>query len=156
MAHIRVDAFSFNAFSRRARNMLENAGSIAVIAGHLVDRFGVRATLAELLNAGNVRAAVLTTSKGIVDETHPNFAGLYAGELSGEYTRHAIEEADVIVTAGVLLTDGTTGGFTQHLPLARRIDLGAHVANIAGTTYEGVPIGASLAAITGIVEHYAA
>ena len=156
MAGVEVDALNLYAFSRRARSMLEGARNIAVIAGHLVDRFGVRAALAQLLSAWNVRAAVLSTSKGVVDETHPNFAGLYAGELSDEYTRRVIEEADVIVTAGVVLTDGTTGGFTHRLAPPRRIDVGAHKANIAGTIYENVPIAESLWAVTEIVKHHAA
>jgi TPP-dependent 2-oxoacid decarboxylase len=146
-----VNVANLAAFTKRARSMLTNARRVSVLVGHLVDRFDARAQIEHLLGTPKVRVAILSTAKGVVDEGDPHFLGLYAGALSDEYTRATVEESDVIVTAGVLLADSTTGGFTHQLPLARRIDAGAHDANIAGIAYQGVPLTESLTAVTQIL-----
>ncbi len=146
-----VDPLILARFRQRARHLLLAATDIAVIGGHLVDRFGGRETLRSIVDAPKVRGAVLSSAKGLLDEGHPHFAGLYAGGISDEATRATIEDADIIITAGVVLADSVTGGFTHVLPMERRIDLRPGSANIAGTEYEGVPMRDALVEIRHIL-----
>jgi indolepyruvate decarboxylase len=143
----RVDGEQLSAFRQHVQKLLTGAIDVSLLVGHLVDRFGARRELQSVLQTGGVRAAVLSMAKGVVDETDPNFVGLYAGAISDRFTREAVEQADVIITAGVLLADGPTGGFTHNLNPDRRIDLGTASAKIAGTVYEGVPLTEGLRAI---------
>jgi len=47
--------------------------------------------------------------KCIIDESHPQFAGMYAGAVSEEKTRHIVEDADLVLDlGGVSLNDETT------------------------------------------------
>lgn len=146
-----VDPLSLARFRQRARQMLMAATDIGALGGHLVDRFGGRDMLRRIVNVPNVRGAVVSSAKGLLDEAHPHFAGLYAGGISDEATRASIEDADVIITAGVVLADTVTGGFTHDLPMQRRIDLGAETANISGTVFEGVPLRDALVEIHNIL-----
>lgn len=54
--------------------------------------------------------------KTLVDESKPEFAGIYAGVVSNERTKKAVEGAEVLICAGVTFTDTTTAGFSQNLP----------------------------------------
>lgn len=51
--------------------------------------------------------------KGIFPEKHPQFIGVYTGDVSSPYLRKRIDESDCIISIGVKLTDTITGGFTQ-------------------------------------------
>jgi indolepyruvate decarboxylase len=146
-----VDAHELTAFRHELRELLTSARTISLLAGHLVDRFGARKQLRWVMEPGVVRAAVLSMAKGVVDETDPNFVGLYAGAISNRFTRAAVEEADVIITAGVLLSDGPTGGFSHRIDPGRRIDLAAEAASIAGIVYERIPLTESLTAIAQVL-----
>jgi len=91
---------------------------------------------------------VLATAKGDFPESHPCFAGLYAGAASAKRARAAVEDTDVLITVGVTLSDTVTGGGTHQLPADRRIDLSPDQARIGGTCYPGVGLREGLAVVT--------
>ena len=144
------DPASLAAFLANARTLITNAKSVSLLAGHLVDRFDARNELRHLVNDGDLPVAVLSMAKGLVDETDRHFVGLYAGSMSDDTARRRIENADVIITAGVLLTDSTTAGFSHRLDLQRRIDISPEAANIAGATYERVLMRDAIAGLARI------
>jgi len=53
-----------------------------------------------MLAADVVPYATLMWGKSLLDESSPNYLGIYAGSASAEPVRTAIEEAPVLVTAG--------------------------------------------------------
>ncbi|MBB5936239.1 alpha-keto acid decarboxylase family protein [Streptomyces zagrosensis] len=147
-----ADANSLKAFRVAASARLAAAGTVAVLADFLVDRFKARAELAELLAAGSFPHAVLATGKTVVDESAPGFLGLYAGAMSEKRVRTAIDKADLLIRAGVLLTDMTTGKFTHRFDPEVGIDLGPTAATVDGTTFPNVPLAAALTTLTDIVK----
>ena len=97
---------------------------VTVLADLLVHRMGAQAELTSLLKATNFPYATLMWGKTLVDESSPLFAGIYGGVVSNERTRDAVENAQLLVTAGVTFTDTTTAGFSQNLP-ERTINISA-------------------------------
>jgi indolepyruvate decarboxylase len=75
-------------FAVTARTMLAGAGSLAVLAGFLADRFGARRELAGLVAAGGIPHATLPMGKGVFDETSPDFTGVYSGTTSDKPAHH--------------------------------------------------------------------
>jgi TPP-dependent 2-oxoacid decarboxylase len=61
------------------------------------------------------------------------------------------EGADVLITAGVLLTDVLTAGFTQTLQTERLIELHPFHAKVAGREYCDLPMSEALSALESIV-----
>ncbi|MFD4997393.1 alpha-keto acid decarboxylase family protein [Streptomyces buecherae] len=145
-----VDQDDLDAFRSAARARLATAGSVAVLADFLVDRFGAREELAALLSAGSFPHATLATGKTVVDESAPGFLGVYAGAMSGKRVRSAIDDADLLIRAGVLLADITTGKFTHGFDPKEGIDLGPTVATVDGTAFD-VPLAAALTVLTELV-----
>src|SRR6202034_3555611 len=76
-----------------------------------------------LLAADVVPHATLMWGKSLLDESSPNFLGIYAGSASAPAVRTSIEEAPVLVTAGVVFTDMVSGFFSQRIDPARTIDV---------------------------------
>jgi indolepyruvate decarboxylase len=69
--------------------------------------------------------------KCLIDESHPQFAGLYAGAMSEQKTRQIVEGADLIVDlGGVNLNDITTAAYSARLDLSRFITVGLNDVRI--------------------------
>ena len=51
--------------------------------------------------------------KGAVDETLPNYGGVYAGDASNAGVQERIEAADLLLTIGSVKSDFNTGEFSN-------------------------------------------
>jgi indolepyruvate decarboxylase len=124
---------------------------LTVLADFLVHRLHAVDKLEALLAADVVPHATLMWGKSLVDENSPNFVGIYAGAASAEPVRRAIEEAPVLVTAGVVFTDMVSGFFSQRIDPAKTIDVGAQQSTVANQVFAPLEMGAALDALTGIL-----
>lgn len=124
---------------------------LTVLADFLIHRLDAVAELEALLAADVVPHATLMWGKSLVDESSPNFLGIYAGAASAEPLRRAIEEAPVLVTAGVMFTDMVSGFFSQRIDPARTIDVGVNQSTVAGQVFAPLDMAAALHALTGIL-----
>jgi alpha-keto-acid decarboxylase len=137
-------------FTAAAAELIDNH-RLTVLADFLVHRLGCVDELNALLAADTVPHATLMWGKSLVDESSSNFLGIYAGSASDEPVRRAIEDAPVLVTAGVLFTDFVSGFFSQRIDPARTIDIGPVQSVIAGKVYAPLDMAAALTAITSIL-----
>ena len=124
---------------------------LTVLADLLVHRLNDVDKLEALLAADVVPHATLMWGKSLVDESTPEFLGIYAGSASAEPVRRAIEEAPVLVTAGVVFTDMVSGFFSQRIDPARTIDVGEYQSTSAGEVFAPLEMGAALDALTTIL-----
>lgn len=145
--------------SPRALSMFTEAASqligehrLTVLADFLVHRMGCVDELNALLGADTVPHATLMWGKSLVDESSPNFLGIYAGAASEDSVREVIEDAPVLVTAGVLFTDMVSGFFSQRIDPARTIDIGVNQSVVAGQVFAPLDMGAALDAVTSILK----
>ncbi|MGV0812302.1 alpha-keto acid decarboxylase family protein [Mycolicibacterium boenickei] len=144
--------------SPRARSMFTAAVAdligehrLTVLADFLVHRLGCVDQLNALLAADTVPHATLMWGKSLVDESSPNYVGIYAGAASEDSVREVIEDAPVLVTAGVLFTDMVSGFFSQRIDPARTIDIGVNQSVVAGQVYAPLDMAAALDAVTAIL-----
>ncbi|OBI43160.1 indolepyruvate decarboxylase [Mycobacterium kyorinense] len=128
---------------------------LTVLADFLVHRLHAVDELEALLAADVVPHATLMWGKSLVDESSPNFLGIYAGAASAEPVRRAIEEAPVLVTAGVVFTDMVSGFFSQRIDPARTIDIGAEQSTVGTQVFAPVELPAALTALTEILDRRA-
>jgi alpha-keto-acid decarboxylase len=108
--------------------------------------------LEALLAADVVPYATLMWGKSLLDESSPNFLGIYAGAASAEPVRTAIEDAPVLVTAGVVFTDMVSGFFSQRIDPARTVDIGQYQSTVAGQVFAPLEMGAALEALAQILQ----
>ena len=73
------------------------------------------ASLPSFLAKTGLPYATMMLGKTVLDESHPQFIGLYQGDRSRDYVRERIENADCVLELGALPTDFNTGGFTVKL-----------------------------------------
>jgi pyruvate decarboxylase len=63
----------------------------------------------DLIDKTNLPAFVTPMGKGAVNETHPNYSGVYAGDGSQPDVKERIESSDLILTIGAIKSDFNTG-----------------------------------------------
>ncbi|CAM4185032.1 Alpha-keto-acid decarboxylase [Mycobacterium basiliense] len=124
---------------------------LTVLADLLVHRLQVIKELEELLAADVVPHATLMWGKSLLDESSPNFLGIYAGAASADRVRAAIEQAPVLLTAGVVFTDMVSGFFSQRIDPSRTIDVGQYQSSVADQVFAPLEMAAALEAVTAIL-----
>jgi TPP-dependent 2-oxoacid decarboxylase len=124
---------------------------LTVLADLLVHRLQTVKELEALLTADVVPYATLMWGKSLLDESSPNYLGIYAGAASAPKVRTAIEDAPVLVTAGVVFTDMVSGFFSQHIDSARTIDVDQYQSSVAGQVFAPLEMGAALGALAEIL-----
>ena len=76
--------------------------------------------------------------KGSIDETLPNFVGLYAGLGCYPDVQQAVEASDLVIAIGNVKSDLNTAGFTYRISQLNSIDLHFDNVVIDYAKYEGV------------------
>ena len=104
---------------------LENAKNPAAIVTALTARYGLRAQVHELLAKINLPAAIAPAEKGSIDESIPQFIGLYNGDFSAPASvQQVIEGADLVLDiGGIVLAELNAGLFTDKLDPDRMISI---------------------------------
>ncbi|SPM40485.1 TPP-dependent 2-oxoacid decarboxylase, includes indolepyruvate decarboxylase, partial [Mycobacterium numidiamassiliense] len=144
--------------SPRALSMFVDAATeliadnqLTVLADLLVHRLQAVKELEALLAADVVPYATLMWGKSLLDESAPNYLGIYAGSASATQVRAAVEDAPVLVTAGVVFTDMVSGFFSQRIDATRTIDIGQYQSTVADQVFAPLEMGAALEALAEIL-----
>ncbi|HEX3751865.1 MAG TPA: thiamine pyrophosphate-binding protein, partial [Streptosporangiaceae bacterium] len=149
-----TDRATLDAFTDAARRLLATARSprdLGLLAGLLVHRLSATAQLDAVLAAGPVPHASTLWAKSVVDENTPGFAGIYAGAISDPPAKAAIEDARVLILAGVQITDLNSGFFTQRVDRPHTIELAAASASVGAATFAPLALPDALAALATLV-----
>ncbi|MFV0496204.1 alpha-keto acid decarboxylase family protein [Mycobacterium sp.] len=141
---------ALSAFTEAAATLIGDH-RLTVLADLLVHRLQAVGELEALLAADVVPHATLMWGKSLLDESSPNFLGIYAGAASSERVRTAIEQAPVLVSAGVVLTDLVSAFFSQRIDPARTIDVGQYQSRVAQEVFAPVDMTAALGALATIL-----
>lgn len=129
--------------------LLEAARRPVVIGDVELVRFNLRREFADLLARTGYPYVTMMLGKAVLDESHPQFIGLYQGDRSRDYVRKRVESADGTLALGALWTDFNTGGFTTHLDESRLIAAGSNTVKVKHHYYAGVHLGDFIRGLAG-------
>ncbi|CAF4545644.1 unnamed protein product [Rotaria sp. Silwood1] len=77
-------------------------------------------------------------AKGGIDEDHPQFRGVFAGNCSTEQVQEEVYDADLILSIGSMNSDFNTGGFTYRLSQKKTIEFHTYHTKIFYAIYDKV------------------
>ncbi|RAS81001.1 alpha-keto acid decarboxylase family protein [Priestia endophytica] len=117
---------------------INKAKKPVILADYEVYRYKVEKELMYFAEKSGFPIATLSMGKGVFDETHPQFIGVYNGDLSDSYIKQRIDESDCIISVGVKLTDSITGGFSQGFSEEKVIHL--HPLSVEGEGEKYAPL----------------
>ncbi len=136
-------------FRSAAREFLQGKKT-TVLADIMTERLGAVKELNELVTTTGFPFASILWGKAMLDETLPNYAGIYIGALSEEPVRKVVEDAEVLISSGVEFTDTTSAHYSHQIDPARVIDLGAQGATIAGKVFAPLAMPDALKILTEV------
>jgi pyruvate decarboxylase len=76
--------------------------------------------------------------KGAIDETLPNYCGIYAGSATRPDIKERVESADLVITIGSIKSDFNTAGFTYKISQLSEIDFHSTHIRVKYSEYPGV------------------
>jgi indolepyruvate decarboxylase len=127
---------------------LKSAKSVVALPAFTISRLGLQKEARAAIEAIGCPFATTSMEKCIIDESHPQFAGMYSGALSTKGTRELVEDAELVLDiGGVSLNDETTMGFSTHLDPARFISIELNDVRVGDQVFGSVRIADVLAAL---------
>src|SRR5213593_839633 len=127
---------------------IKNAKSVVALPAFTISRLGLQKEARAAIEAIGCPFATMSMEKCIIDESHPQFAGMYSGVLTPKETREIVEGAELVLDiGGVSFNDETTMGFSTHLDPARFISIGLNDVRIGGQVFGNVRLADTLAAL---------
>ena len=118
---------------------LKGAKSVVVLPAFTIARLGLQNQLRDAIEALGCPFATMVMEKCLVHESHPQYAGLYAGAMSAQSAREIVEGADVVIDlGGVNLNDITTAAYSARLDPARFITVGLNDVRVGEKVISGV------------------
>jgi pyruvate decarboxylase/indolepyruvate decarboxylase len=124
----------------RATDLIGDAKKPILLAGAHLRSYGAIDAFRELAEALGCAVAVMPNAKGFFPEDHPQYAGIYWGEVSSPQCQAIVDWSDLIVAAGPVFNDYTTVGYSALPPRQRLINAGPRVVRFAHTEYTGVAL----------------
>ncbi|OAG38676.1 hypothetical protein AYO21_07182 [Fonsecaea monophora] len=92
----------------------------------------------ELVEKSGLPVFVAPMGKGAVDETLPNFGGIYAGAASNPGVQERVEGADLLLSIGSVKSDFNTAGFSYRTSQLKTIDFHSTYMRVRWSEYPGV------------------
>lgn len=139
-----------------ALELIKGSSKPAILADVLTIRHGGRDLTRRLVSATHFPSYSTPLSKGVIDESSPNYNGVYNGEgkmhlvylfqyilnasniVSFPGCAESLESSDLILNLGPLLSDSNTGGFSRHISDDKLVLLGHDHCQVREKKYEGV------------------
>ena len=128
---------------------MTNAKTVCVLPGILLSRIGLAAQAQDLISASNLPFATMFGDKGVLDETLPNYIGMYDGKLMNEEVRKFVEGSDLVLGIGAVLTDFNTGSFTANIERSKSISIQHHRVRVGEAVFNNVEMKDVLSELKG-------
>jgi indolepyruvate decarboxylase len=110
---------------------INKAKSVVAFPAFTISRLGLQKEAEKAIEALGCPFGTTAMEKCVIDEGHPQFAGMYVGAVSEPKTRKIIEGADLVLDlGGVNLNDITTAAYSARLDLSRFITVGLNDVRI--------------------------
>lgn len=115
----------------------------------LTSRYGINGMASEFVTKANIPAALTPNDKGVLDESLPQYVGLYAGIWSSSAAvQNAVESADLVLDiGGIIPTELNTGMWTEKLDPSKLISINDNWVRIGTKVFVNTAIDDVLSAL---------
>ncbi len=122
--------------------MLSEANTAVIMPGNITSRLGLKDHVMTLINSSGLPCATIASDKTDVDETHPNFIGIWSGRLGiPDATQIFVEGADCVLGLGAYMTDFFFGKIDR----AKTINIELHAVRVGHAVFRNVQMADALA-----------
>lgn len=130
---------------------INSAKRPVILADFEVTRYRAQKALLQFAEKTGFPVATLSMGKSAFNEAHPQFIGVYNGDLSSSYVQKRIDQSDCIISVGVKLTDSITGGFSHQFSKDNVIHIHPFSVQFNSTKYAPATMIDSLHALSSAI-----
>lgn len=123
--------------------LIHNSERPVILAGHGVTMSGANAEVQELAERLQIPIAQTLLGKGCVPEEHPMVIG-WMGMHGDAAVNHAIQEADLLIAAGMRFDDRVTGNLKTYSPYSKKIHIDIDPSELNKNVPTDVPVAGDL------------
>ncbi|KAI5952531.1 hypothetical protein KGF54_003398 [Candida jiufengensis] len=118
-------------------SMISKAKDPVIIVDACTNRHNATFEANKLIQLTKYKFAVTPMAKGSrdIDEEDPKFIGVYLGDLSYPETKKLVEESDLVLSLGAVLSDFNTGAFSYSLDTSKVIEFHSDYTKIKNAQY---------------------
>jgi indolepyruvate decarboxylase len=109
-------------------------------AGVGIRRYGLVEAVTKIAENWGLPVISSVMGKAAFPESHPNYGGVYMGRMGEEQPREILENADLVLAAGVIFSDINTGFWTANIEREKLIEMRDVDVSISNHTYQCVPM----------------
>lgn len=120
---VKSDSESLNTAIAATEKALYSAQRPAIFVDCLVQRHNAVEEIKKLVDKLQIPVYTSNMGKGIIDETHPSYVGLYNGVVSHPGLAEVFSKSDLILLCGSMPTDTNTAGFTRKTPTENTVSV---------------------------------
>ncbi|CUM64770.1 uncharacterized protein PRCAT00002381001 [Priceomyces carsonii] len=124
----------------RVTSMIAKAKNPTIIIDACCARHNATQEAIDLINLTKFKFAITPMAKGVkfIDEEHERYTGVYVGSLSYPHVKSSVEESDLIISLGAMLSDFNTGSFSYSFQTKNVIEFHSDYTKIKLANYPEV------------------
>lgn len=135
-----------------AKRHISEAKSAVILVDACAARHGCVNETRELIAKSGLPVFATPMGKAIIDEDHPQYGGIYVGNLTSEPVEKVVEGADVLITVGSLKSDFNSGNFSYRTPRESTIELHSNYTTIGYSHYPDIGMKHLLPKLSALLE----
>lgn len=143
-----IDLASLEEVVEVVMKMLKEAKRPILSAGMGVHRYGLQDPLLGFLERSGIPFVSGVLGKSSISEDHPQFLGIYAGGMSPDNLRRAVEDSDCLILIGPLISDLATGMCTHRIDMNKVVQVDNDCVLLSDRKYPGVNADSFLRALS--------
>lgn len=126
---------------REITSMIKQRKKPIIHAGIGVRRYRLKKQLETWSERFSIPVVTSVLAKGAFSEGHPNFRGMYMGDMGSSETRDILAESDCVIQIGMIESDVNTGFWTGMAKKSQSIVIDPHKIRVSHHYYDNVYIG---------------
>jgi indolepyruvate decarboxylase len=138
LAQPQSDPAALAAATKAILAAIRDAKTVCALPGIFLSRIGLTAQAGDLIKTSNMPFATMFWDKCVLDETLPNYIGMYDGRLMNEEVRAFVEDSDLVLGIGAVFTDFNSGSFTAKIERSKSISIQHHCVRIGEAVFNNV------------------
>lgn len=133
---------------REVKHMLATAKRPIIALGIQLVRHGLLEKVVKFAETHDIPLVTTLLSKSAIDETHPQFMGVFAGKMSRQEISNYVENSDCLLVLGAYISDMDTGVYSAQVDPTKVVHATDDRLRISRHIYEKVGFAAFINAIT--------
>src|SRR6516165_4829037 len=133
-----TDQVALEAAVAAIADAIHAAKSACILPGILISRCGLGTQATAVVEASGLPFATMFMDKSVLDETHPQYIGMYDGRLMNEEIRAFVEGCDCVLGIGAMLTDFNSGAFTARIDRLKSINILHNCVRVGAALFPNV------------------